>query len=667
MDEKRPIATVAIAGSPNTGKTTIFNGLTGMRQHTGNWHGKTTSLTCGAFSMNHQKYQLIDLPGLLSPAPFLEYEKAAWDYLNSGNAQMILMVCDATCLERDLHLLRKILFLDRIRDLGTPVILCVNFWDEAEKRGIEIDFKLLQDVLQIPVLSCCAFHGESLNQIRQTIYETYQQRFFYDCLDYCPAQLARETIGCTYHHCIPKTDLAERVMMEPAAGILFTFFLLLGLSWLTLTGAFSFSTLLWKLLFVLESPLAATMSWIGSPPWLISILVYHIYRSLALIFSLMLPCMTLFFFSFDFAEDAGCLPKVAFHLDSSFRKCRTCSKQCLSMAIGFCCNAAAITQSRILSSSRERKIAVLTSSFVPCSRKLPTLLLMISLIFMAGASPALPPGKREIFPGISSPIQVSLFSALLLCFIICFCITSVITGSWILSHTLLPGNSCPFVLELPPCRCPGIHRTLKRSFQDQTIPAMRRAVISTTASVGFTWFLIYRFPGVFDCILHLLEPLGRCMGLDGIILFAFLLSIPANETVIPIMITLYLHTSNVSFLDNSPLPAVDFSFLTKAAPSILQSVSRVAALLPGDVSCTLQTIENPSALFSFLASQGWTCTTILSMIVFCLFHWPCASTIRNIKKETGSWKWTAVSVLFPFMFGMVLCILVTAVSHMIFG
>lgn len=626
MDEKRPTVTIALAGSSNTGKSTIFNELTGMRQHTGNWHGKTTDIAYGNFTMNHQEYLLADLPGLLSPARLSEKERAAWDYLGSGNAQLIVLVCDASCLERELHLLRKILFLDSVKASGTPVILCLNFWDEAERKGIEIDVDLLQDVLQVPVMCCCALHGDSLDQLRQAVNETNGQHFFYDCLDYCPTQLAREIVRHSCCPCCQGSDLADRMIMEPAVGILTTFFLLFGLSWLALTGAFSFSTLLWKLFFGLEPKLAAAMAAFHSPPWLISMLIYSIYRSLAWIISLMLPCMTLFFFLFHLAEETGCLPRIAFQLDSAFRGCHTSCKQCLAMTMGFCCNAAAISQCRSMDSPREKTIAILTNSFVPCSKKLPALLLMISLIFMSGAFPSLPPGKWELFPGISSPVRVSLFSALLLCFIIFLAITASLAASWILSHTLLPGNSCTFALELPPYRRPKLPRTLIRTFRGQTVPAIKKAIFSTTVSVGIVWLLIHAFPSLFAYMIGLLEPIGRCMGLDGIILFAFLFSISSNETVLPVMLTAYLHASGTDSL-NSPLLSM----------------------------------ASPSALFSFLAAQGWTCTTILSMTIFCLFHWPCAATLCSIKKETGSWKWTAVSVLLPFLFGTGLCLLLTAI------
>ena len=193
---KQPI-TIALAGNPNVGKSTIFNGLTGMRQHTGNWPGKTVAQAQGTFSMSGQEYRLIDLPGTYSLASHSEEEEIARDYICSGSAQILMIVCDGTCLERGLHLLKQIISLDQVKDTGTPLILCINLCDEANKKGIEIDFRLLQDVLQIPVINCCARCAGSLNLIRQCIADTYGQHFSYNCLDFCPKQLAQETVRYT--------------------------------------------------------------------------------------------------------------------------------------------------------------------------------------------------------------------------------------------------------------------------------------------------------------------------------------------------------------------------------------------------------------------------------------------------------------------------------------
>lgn len=729
--QKMPV-TVALAGNPNVGKTTIFNGLTGMRQHTGNWPGKTVAQARGTFSMGNQDYLLVDLPGTYSLAAHSEEEEIARDYLCSGEAQMILVVCDGTCLERGLHLLCQILALSPVRDAGTPLILCVNLCDEAAKKGILIDFPLLRDVLQIPVLSCCAHHSVSLQQIRQAIADARGQQFNYHCLDFSPGELARETVRYTRPNYRKREEIIDRIVTGPITGGLIMLLLLLGVFWLTLTGANLPSSLLWDGLFWLEARLAEGMAALGAPSWLIQMLVYGVYRVLAWVVSVMLPPMAIFFPLFTLLEDLGYLPRIAFNMDGAFRRCHACGKQCLTTVMGFGCNAAGVVGCRIIDSPRERLIAILTNALVPCNGRLPTLFLMITLLFLGNQAVGEPVvaeqivteqvvteqaiaeqtaaeqatagraiaeqveeqamaeqvaeqtiaervvGSRTVltsWPALSehlSPEAVSFLSALLLTLVILLGIGATLAASWLLSHTLLKGLPSAFTLELPPYRRPQVGKVIVRSIFDRTLFVLARAVAVAAPAGLLIWILanvsyvtpnaaaagiaaassvtgagltgiagaggvlesglagigipgIGRLvfaspsaPSLLSVITGFLEPLGHLMGLDGVILTAFLLGFPANEIVVPIALMAYLQTG------------------------------------------TLTEMTDPSALLNLLTAHGWNHVTMICMMLFCLFHWPCSTTVLTIHKETGSWKWTAVAVLLPTLLGMALCILTAA-------
>lgn len=655
--------TVALAGNPNVGKSTIFNGLTGLRQHTGNWPGVTVASARGTFFVNGQEYLLVDLPGTYSLAAHSQEEMIARDYICSGEADITMVVCDGTCLERGLHLLKQIVSLDYVRESGTPLVLCVNLCDEARKKGIEIDFELLQDVLQIPVICCCARCASSLRDIRKALEDSVGQKISYDCLDFCPKQLAAETVRYTRPNYRRREERIDRFVTGPVTGGIVMFLMLLGVFWLTLSGANAPSAVLWDGLFWFEGRLADAMASIGAPAWLISMLVYGVYRVLAWVVSVMLPPMAIFFPLFTLLEDLGYLPRVAFNMDRAFHRCSACGKQCLTTAMGFGCNAAGVTGCRIIDSPRERLIAILTNSLVPCNGRLPTLFLMITLIFMAVSA-----------SGNAGGIT-SLLSALMMTLVILLGVAATLGASWLLSHTLLKGIPSAFTLELPPYRRPQIGKVIVRSIFDRTLFVLGRAVIVAAPAGLIIWLLAnilyvgpsagwFAFspalssgtaagaaasaaagtamgtaagsavtegitaaglaaPSLLTCVTGFFEPLGRLLGLDGVILVAFILGFPANEIVMPIILMAYLQTG------------------------------------------TLIEMSDSSALFGLLSSHGWTVKTMICMIFFCLFHWPCSTTVLTVKKETGSLKWTAVSVLLPTLIGVCLCLMVTGISALI--
>ncbi len=599
MEQKK--ITVALAGNPNVGKSTIFNGLTGLKQHTGNWPGVTVAPAAGQYQYDGEEYLLVDLPGTYSLRTHSREEESARQFLCGGSADVVVVVCDATCLERGLHFLKQILELDAVRDNGTPLVLCVNLCDEAGKKGVVVDFGLLQDVLQFPVVSCCARDEESLRSLRRTIRDAASVRGCYDCLDFSPKQLARETVRYTRTDYRAREEKIDRIVTGPFSGTLLMILLLMGIFWLTMSGANIPSEFLWDLFFSAEPKLADALIWLGVPSGIMEALVYGAYRVLAWVVSVMLPPMAIFFPLFTLLEDLGYLPRIAFNMDPAFMRCRACGKQCLTMAMGLGCNAAGVIGCRIIDSPRERMIAILTNSLMPCNGRFPTLISLITLFFLAGA------GSGAIG---------SLTAALLLTGVILCGVAATLGCSWLLSHTLLKGTPSSFTLELPPYRRPQIGRVIVRSVFDRTLFVLGRAAAVAAPAGLLIWILANVSAGGQSLLMHLtgwLDPLGRLMGLDGVILAAFLLGFPANEIVLPIILMAYLQAGR----------------LVEAGSS--------------------------AALLSLLTANGWTAKTALCMVLFCLFHWPCSTTCLTIHKETGSWRWTAVAALLPTLLGFLTC------------
>lgn len=649
MDEKRKV--VALAGNPNVGKSTIFNGLTGLRQHTGNWAGVTVTAAAGILETEGESYLIVDLPGIYSLDVQSGEEEIARDFLCSGLAQTTIVICDATCLERGLYLLKQILSLDHVKDTGMPVILCVNLWDEARRKGIDIDISLLQDVLQIPVIPICARSRKDLNALKQAIRSTDGERFSYDSLDFSPKQLAGEAVTYPERSFRKQEEFLDRLTTGPVTGILIMLLLLLGIFWISMAGANYPSALLWNLLFAGEEKLAALLTFLGASPASVDCLVYGVYRVLAWVVSVMLPPMAIFFPLFTLLEDLGYLPRAAFNMDRAFQKCRACGKQCLTMAMGLGCNAAGVIGCRIIDSPRERLLAILTNAFVPCNGRLPTLFTMISLFFLlarstfSGADSGLAASESSLAAdsGLAAgssltTVSSSLAAALMLTGALVAGVLMTLAVSWLLSHTLLRGIPSAFTLELPPYRRPQIGKILVRSVLDRTLFVLGRAaavaapaglIIWILANISFTgpaagWFCAAGpgSPSLLEIFTGFLDPLGRLMGLDGVILAAFILGFPANEIVLPIILMAYLQTG-----------------------SLVQ-------------------MEELSALSALLSAHGWTAATPICLMIFCLFHWPCSTTCLTIRKETGSLKWTAAAIILPTAAGVILCITANMLFHL---
>jgi ferrous iron transport protein B len=379
--------------------------------------------------------------------------------------------------------------------------------------------------------------------------------------------------------------------------------------WLTIAGANVPSELIANLLFKVQDYLTLAFEWAHAPAWLHGLLVLGVYRGSAWVISVMLPPMAIFFPIFTLLEDFGYLPRVAFNLDRVFRAAGAHGKQSLTMGMGFGCNAAAIVSTRIIESPRERLIAILTNNFVPCNGRFPTLITMAS-IFMGG--------------GVAAAYS-SLVSSATVVGIVLVGIATTLAVSWTLSKTVLRGVPSRFTLELPPYRKPQALPVIVRSIYDRTLVVLYRAVTTAAPAGAITWILANIRVGdasVLAHAAHFLNPFGHALGLDGMILMAFLLGLPANEIVLPILIMGYM------------------------AAGAMTDVSGL------------------DALKHLLVDQnGWTWLTALNLMLFSLLHYPCGTTLLTIYKETKSLKWSLFSALMPLAIAIGVTFVVAQVAR----
>ena len=418
----------------------------------------------------------------------------------------------------------------------------------------------------------------------------------------CAEKIAAETVNTDYPDYNERDRRLDRIFTSRVTGYPVMIGLLALIFWLTITGANYPSRLLSDLLFSIQDQLTAVFTAAGAPSWLHGMVVLGIYRSLAWIISVMLPPMAIFFPLFTLLEDSGYLPRIAFNLDKPFQCCQACGKQALTMAMGFGCNAAGVTGCRIIDSPRERLIAILTNSFVPCNGRFPTLIALISMFLVV-----MPEGPLS-----------SLTSSLMLTLFILLGITMTFFASRLLSATILKGVPSSFTLELPPYRRPQIGKVIIRSVFDRTLFVLGRAACVAAPAGLVIWLMANISVGsgsLLSHCAHFFDPFARLLGLDGVILTAFLLGLPANEIVMPIILMAYTAQGSL----------MDFSSLTE--------------------------------LRQLLTANGWTWITAVCTILFSLMHWPCSTTLLTIHKETGSWKWTLIAFLLPTLFGMALCFL----------
>lgn len=577
--------TVVLAGNPNVGKSTLFNRLTGLHQHTGNWPGKTVQLAYGQTRYHGYELELIDLPGTYSLDGHSQDEQLAAQYLRSNQAQCVVIVCDASCLERNLILALQILRLTQ------NAILCVNLMDEAETMGIRVDAALLSRRLQIPVVKTSAGRNQGLDALLDQILRLPEhppersQPVHRDCV----ADAHRIASECVRQ--VPTPARLHRKQMDQLLvsrrfGVPLMVLLLFFIVWLTVWGANYPSTLLERLFDLGYRLLQTAMN--RFPAWLQGALLDGIYATSARVISVMLPPMAIFFPLFTILEDIGYLPRVAFLLDHSMERCGSCGKQALTMCMGLGCNAVGVTGCRIIDSPRERAMAALTNAMIPCNGRFPTLILLGSLFF----------------PGVGS--------ALIVAACVCVGIMGAMATTGILSRTVLPGHSDGFVMEIPPLRRPKVGQILVRSLLDRTFYVAGRA-LSVAAPAGLLLWILSSTQ-VLAPIAAFLNPIGNALGMNGVILLAFILSFPANELLIPAVLLILTGATGLSALTGT-----------------------------GE---------------ALLLDAGWDQKIALCTMVFTLFHWPCSTTLLTLKKETGSLKQTAAAFILPTAVGCLLCMLI---------
>lgn len=598
------VRNLALLGNPNVGKSTLFNTMTGLSQHTGNWPGKTVMVAEGAFKFRDKNYKLTDLPGCYSLTASTAEEEVARSFVLGDGLDAVIVICDATCLPRNLILALQAL------SLNANLIICVNLMDEAQKKGIEIDTSKLSELLGVPVIGIVAKNKKSLSPLLEALdglNGTPPQKrprpasgYSSEALVEAAASLA-ETVT-TYNKEEPDRfdRKLDRLLTSKSTGFPMMFLLLFVVFWITIVGADYPTDFLFGIFTQLEGYILELAELANIPAFITGPLVLGVYRVLTWVVAVMLPPMAIFFPLFTLLEDLGYLPRVAFNLDRIFKKCSACGKQALTMCMGFGCNAAGVIGCRIIDSPRERLIAIITNNFVPCNGRFPIFIVIISMFFL----------------GTTNGIGGSFLSALLLAGIIVLGVAVTFIVSKLLSLTLLKGEPSTFILELPPYRKPQFGQVIVRGIFDRTLFVLGRAVI-VAAPAGLVIWLLANITVGDITLLHqiaaALDPFGRALGMDGVIILAFILGMPANEIVIPIIIMSYMHTG------------------------------------------AMIEIEDVAALRALLVDNGWSVTTAISVMLFSLMHWPCSTTALTIRKETGSLKWTAVSFFVPTVVGIIVC------------
>lgn len=689
-DRCAPRFTIALAGNPNVGKSTLFNSLTGKRVHTGNWAGKTVELEC-AVLRGHTDVCVVDIPGTYSLLSHSEEERIARDFVAFGGADVTVIVCDASALLQNLNLALQII------EMGGRCVLALNFVSEAEARGITVDTEKLSALLGVPVckieahrrktllplvdavlgncpavsdtappvmqypaplvkalepltarlFSLCknertaaylsmrlidsddelkrgifsflGVGGEGACQIIEEIKRAEEALSaagfgvdkYKDAIALAPLAMAERIFSLSVKSLAgddTKSEKIDRVLTGRFGAYPFMLLLLALSFFITLSLANYPSELLSRLFGLAEGALASLLFGLGAPRWLVGALIFGIFRTLGQVVSVMMPPMMIFFPLFALLEDSGYLPRVAYNLDRPFACCGACGKQALSMCMGIGCNAVGIVGCRIIDSKRERSLAILTNSLVPCNGRLPMLMSLASAFYLllAGAAP---------------PILLSLTLALL----VALGVGATFFITFLLSKTVLKGERSSFTIELPPYRRPRFLSVIFHSLTDKCASVLLRAV-TVAAPMGLViWLLANITVGGVSIIAHaaeLLGPIGRFFGMDGAILLAFILGIPANEIVLPILVLIYSAGSSVG------------------------------------------TELGTGALIPVLAAEGWGPLTALTTAVFALFHWPCSTALLTVYKETKSFKMTLLAFLIPTVLGLLLCALIAGIGKL---
>ena len=680
--------TVALAGNPNVGKSTLYNTLTGSHVHTGNWSGKTVGCESASISKGEREIRLVDIPGTYSLFSHSEEERIARDYICFGMADVTAVVCDATALLQNLNLVLQ------IRETGRRAVAVINFAGDARKRGISIDETRLSRALGMPVVFAEADKRKSTLPLLSLLLSQAETEFP-DELELCYPTPVEEAISgivkvlsnfenpdlsprwaairlldgdfelreqivrafcrdedeksrllgavATAEEHLFVMGIDKRMLDESVVTAIVSraeeiysdavsenknkprdltvrldrfltgrvsaypaMLLLLALVFfITLSLANYPSELLGRAFIYIEEYLFSLFLKIGMPTVISDVLLCGVLRALGQVVAVMLPPMAIFFPLFALLEDSGYIPRIAYNLDRPFACSGACGKQALTMCMGFGCNAVGIVGARIIDSKRERYLAIVTNSLVPCNGRLPMLVTLISIFYL--------------FFMRSAP---SLAVALTLALLIVVGIAATFLVTMLLSRTLLRGKPSAFTIELPPYRRPRFLSVIWRSLTDKCVSVLGRAV-TVAAPMGLLIWLLANLRVGEGSILSLtadaLLPVARPFGMDGAILLAFILGIPANEIVIPLLVMIY--SSGGALAQDSSLLAVRELFIL----------------------------------------NGWEVRTAVCTAIFALFHWPCSTSLITVYKETKSIKATFLSFIIPTAIGLALCFAVNLI------
>ena len=658
---------VVLLGNPNVGKTSIFNALTKSNEHTGNWTGKTVDFANKKYTYNKQIYNLIDLPGTYSLYSYSKEEEVTRDYIYFEKYDTILIVIDSTLLERNMNLVLETL------EINKNAILCLNLIDLANKKGINIDTKKLEKELGIPVIKVCSNNKKDITRLKKVIEKNINKKSNPYTLQYskeinkcirkinkeidnkelsklllqnnknlndiiykkynldkekieniisnCNLYLEKKDINYNEERLILinntsniiannvcnssnyKIPLLDKIFNSKLLGIPFLLLILLIILWITIIGSNYPSSLLFNLLFKFNNYLSNFLITINTPAIIHNIIINGILKTLFWVISVMLPPMIIFFPLFAILEESGILPRIAFNTDKIFKNCNCHGKQSLTMCMGLGCNVCGVNACRIIDSKKERLIAIITNSFIPCNGRFPSLITIITMFLVTGSL---------------VNIKVGIILALFL--ILSFVITLLI--SKLLSKTLLKGYSSSFILEMPSFKKTRLKKIIVDTFIEKIFVILKRAILITIPTGIIIWLLSninINYINILSYITNFLDPIAKIFNIDGTILFAILLSFPANEIIIPIILMSYLNGTS------------------------------------------LMEYESIKELKEIFVNNGWTIKTAISTLILIMFHFPCSNTLISIKKETNSIKWTIISFILPFIIGLLLCLIISII------